>query len=82
MNRQPIQFDRGDTSVTHTIYIRQDDICEEDPLERFFSNIVLENGQRVRVTREQAIVYIDDSQEPECGKTKRMIHMHVFKNCS
>ena len=63
-----IEFNTGDTSQTHIIFINPDDICEDGSLEKFYSNIVLEIGQQVRVSPPRAIVYIDDSQEPECGK--------------
>ena len=65
---QLIQFNTGDTNHTHTI-IRQDDICETDPDEFFFSNIILVSGtQPIDVIHPQATVIIDDSLEPECGK--------------
>ena len=66
---QLIQFNTGDTNQTHTIIIRQDDICETDPDEFFFSNIALVSGtQPIDVIHPQATVFIDDSLEPECGK--------------
>ena len=68
VRREIIEFNTGDTSQTHIIFINPDDICEDGSLEKFYSNIVLEIGQQVRVSPPRAIVYIDDSQEPECGK--------------
>ena len=66
---QLIQFNTGDTKRMHTILIEQDDICETDPDEFFFSNIILVSGtQPIDVIRPQATVFIDDSLEPECGK--------------
>ena len=66
---QLIQFNTGDTKQMHTIIIRQDDICEMDPDEFFFSNITLVGGvPPIEVIRLQATVIIDDSLEPECGK--------------
>ena len=66
---QIIQFNTGDTNQTHTIIIRQDDICEDDPNEFFFSNIQLDSGLPIiNVIRPQATVIIDDSGEIECGK--------------
>ena len=66
---QLIQFNTGDTKQMHTILIGQDDICETDPDEFFFSNIILVSGtQQIDVIRPQATVIIDDSLEPECGK--------------
>ena len=65
-----IEFNIGDTRQTHTITINQDEICEDERLESLFSIITLEDvsGGSVRVIQPQAIVYIDDSDEPECGK--------------
>ena len=66
---QIIQFNTGDTNQTHTITIAQDDLCENDPNEFFFSNIMLDSGiPIITVTRPQATVVIDDSLELECGK--------------
>ena len=66
---QIIQFNTGDTNQTHTITIAQDDLCETDPDEFFFSNIMLVGGiQPIDVIRPQAVVVIDDSLEPECSK--------------
>ena len=63
-----MQFNTGDTNQTHTIIIRQDDICDR-PYEYFFSDITLVSGtQPIDVITPQAIVFIDDSLEPECGK--------------
>ena len=65
---QLIQFNTGDTNQMHTILIEQDDICER-PSEFFFSNITLVSGtQPIEVIYPQAIVFVDDSLEPECGK--------------
>ena len=66
---QLMQFNTTDTNRTHTFIIRQDDICETDPDEFFFSNITLVSGTPpIDVIHPQAIVFIDDSLEPECGK--------------
>ena len=68
---QIIQFNTGDTNQTHTITIAQDDICENDPFENFFSNIALDGGiAPINVIQTQATVIIDDSMEPECGMGK------------
>ena len=66
---QIIQFNRGDVSQTHTITINDDDLCEKDQNENFFSNIVLVSGiPDIDVTVSQATVTIDDTAESECGK--------------
>ena len=82
---QLIQFNTGDTNQTHTIIIRQDDLCENDPNEFFFSNITLVNGvQPIDVIRPLATVFIDDSLEPECGKDHSLItkNRHKLLSCS
>ena len=72
---QLIQFNTGDTNQTHTITIAQDDLCEIDPNEFFFSNITLVSGiQPIDVIRPQATVIIDDIMEPECGKLFTQTH--------
>ena len=76
---QLIQFNTGDTKQMHTIIIRQDNICETDPDEFFFSNIILVSGtQPIDVIRPQATVFIDDSLEPECGKLWTQILLLQF----
>ena len=65
-----IQFNAGDVTQTHTITINDDNECEENPNENFFSNIALNSGiPEITVTVPQATVTIDDSGEVECGKS-------------
>ena len=74
MNGEIIQFNTGDTVKTHTIFIEQDQICETDPIEVFFSNIVLDDGvQPIEVIRSQATIFINDTLEPECGKDRKLL---------
>ena len=64
-----VQFNAGDITRTHTIIINDDDECEKDPNENFFPNIVLHCGVPViTVTVPRAMVKINDTAEPECGK--------------
>ena len=71
MSGQIIEFNRGDVTQTHTITINDDDECEKDPNENFFSNITLGSGiLDIDVTVPRATVTINDTPEPECGKTK------------
>ena len=64
-----IQFNAGDVTQTHTITISDDDECEKDPNENFFSNITLDSGiPDIAVTVPQATVTINDTAEQECGK--------------
>ena len=66
---EPLVFNMGDVRVTHTIVINQDDECEDDPYEDFFSNLALVSGvQPITVIRPRAQVIINDSLEPECSK--------------
>ena len=64
-----LTFNQGDVRVNHTIFINQDDICENDPYEDFFSNLALDSGiQPITVIRQRAQIIIDDTLEPECSK--------------
>ena len=66
---QIIQFNTGDTTQSHIILINDDDECEKDPNENFFSIIALNSGiPDITVTVPRAIVTINDTAEPECGK--------------
>ena len=70
MSGQIIQFNTGDINQIHRINITQDEDCEDDPIELFFSNIVLDSGvQPIEVIRPEAIILINDTAEPECGKS-------------
>ena len=67
---QLLVFNLGDERVTHTITINQDNECEDDSSEDFFSNLALVSGvQPIAVTRSRAQVIIDDTLEPECSKS-------------
>ena len=64
-----LQFNQGDMRVCHTITINQDEICENNPNEDFFSNLALASGmQPITVIRERARIIIYDSMELECSK--------------
>ena len=70
MDGEIIQFNAGDVTQTHTITINNDNECEDDPNENFFSNIALNSGiPDITVTVPQATITIDDSGELECGKS-------------
>ena len=69
VNGDIVQFAMGDTFQTHTIIINDDNVCENEPNEFFFSNISLGTGvQPIFVIQPQATVIIDDAAEPECRK--------------
>ena len=66
-----IQFNAGDIIQMHTILINDDDNCEKNSNENFFSNITLNSGiPDILVTVPRATVTIDETAEPECGKLK------------
>ena len=79
VNGEIIQFNTGDTTKTHTIFIEQDQICETDPIEFFFSNIVLDSGIKpIQVIHPQATITILDTLEPECGKDRQLFIVTIF----
>ena len=62
-------FTMGAERVTHTITILQDDDCENNPNEFFFTNLAFVSGvQPINVIRPRAQVIINDDLEPECSK--------------
>ena len=64
-----VQFNTGDVTKNHTIIINDDNECEKDPNENFFSNISLDSGiPDITVTVPRAMVTITDTAQPECGK--------------
>ena len=68
MNEQLV-FGLGETRVCHTITITNDNICESDPNEFFFSDLSYVSGiQPIAIDPSRAQVIIDDTNEPECGK--------------
>ena len=64
-----LTFPVGSTRACHVVEITNDDICENDPNELFFPNLVLGGGEGpIIVEPPQTQVIIDDTNEPECGK--------------
>ena len=62
-----MKFEEGDLIKTHDIIIKDDYMCERD-VETFFSNIAVDSdNQFINVTVPQTAVFIDDSNEGECG---------------
>ena len=94
VTNQIITFAEGQMRATHTIIINQDDDCEYDPNENFFSNISLNSDkQPISVIRPCAEVIIDDTNEPECRKCQThtimsytcyscIVHAHITKYSS
>ena len=71
---QIIEFNRGDVTQTNTININDDDVCENEPNENFFSNIALASGiSDIDVIRPRATVTIDDNNEIECGESFKVV---------
>ena len=69
VNCERVEFAIGDTFHTRTIIINDDDMCEHDPNEFFFSYIALDTDvQPISVFPPLATVTIDDIVEPECRK--------------
>ena len=62
---ETIQFNVGDTMMTHTITINQDMSCESTNV-FFYSTISLSSG--ISMIQPRVRVIIDDSGETECGK--------------
>ena len=64
---EELVFNRGDTQVCHTIDILQDNICESDPNEQFFSDLAYVSGVLpITISPPTARVVIDDRLEEEC----------------
>ena len=69
INRHDLVFNQGDSRVCHTVQITQDNICEIEPFEAFFSNLKYKSGTMpIIISRSQTRVLIDDTNELECGE--------------
>ena len=72
---EELAFNRGGTQVCHTIDIMDDIICESDPNEHFFSDLVFVSGEQpINIAPMMAQVIIDDTTEPECKYVQRLLH--------
>ena len=66
---EPLVFTQGQRSACHRVMITQDDICEINQIEDFFSNIAYVSGIIPSVINlPRTHVIINDTNEPECGK--------------
>ena len=64
-----LDFAVGQTAACHDVNIIDDNICENDPNESFFFNLILGGGEQpIDVEPEQIQVIIDDTDEPECSE--------------
>ena len=59
-------FNTGDRRRCHTVNIVNDDDCEK-PAEDFFSDLSSADGQ-LTINPNRTTVFIDDDNEPDCGK--------------
>ena len=66
---EPLVFAQGQIRTCHRVMIIQDDICEIDRIEDFFSNLTYVSGiMPIIINPPRTCVIIDDINEPECGK--------------
>ena len=64
-----LDFAVGDVRVCHLVSIVDDDICEIDPNENFFSNLVFGGGDHpIHADPPRTEVIIDNTNHPECGE--------------
>ena len=62
-------FAQGQSRECHTVLITQDDICEIDRIEDFFSDLAYVSGiMPINIDPPRTRVIVDDTNEPECGK--------------
>ena len=65
---EQLVFSNGFARRCHTINVVNDNVCEQ-PAEHFFSNLMFVSGQQlVTINPAQTTIFIDDDNEPECGK--------------
>ena len=68
--------------VCHSINIINDDVCESDPNEHFFSDLALRSGMPpINILPMTARVIIDDTAEPECKYTMTAVHIKCNNYC-
>ena len=66
---EPLAFAKGQSRECHTMLITQDDICDNDRIEDFFSDLAYVSGiMPINIDPPRTRVIIDDTNEPECGK--------------
>ena len=79
-----LTFSHGDMEICHTVDILQDDECEPMP-ENFFSDLEYVSGiQTIDIMPDTTEVFIDDSNEPECGECRincrsKVNHMYTYQ---
>ena len=79
---EDLTFMRGDEVVCHRVPIVDDNICEVDPAENFFSSLSFVSGiLPIDIDPEMAEVIINDVNETECGKLFKHQLMKFFHSC-
>ena len=69
VKNEVLDFAVGQTTACHNVNITDDDICENDSNEYFFFNLILGSGEQpIEVDLEQIRIFINDTNEPECGE--------------
>jgi hypothetical protein len=64
----PLVFGVGDLRVCHDVVINDDNECEIDPIEDFFSTLEYVSGDMpIFIAPETTRVIINDTAEPECA---------------
>lgn len=67
--REDLIFNLSDTRACYRVEINQDNNCEIEPFEDFFSTLRYESGvMPIIIDGTVTRVLIDDTSEPECGK--------------
>ena len=78
-------FNTGDDRQCHTINNVDDNDCEQPP-ETFFTDLCYVSGQQVvTINPVRTTVYIDNDNEPECGKITdcgyQVFTLHLWPIC-
>ena len=64
-----LDFTTGDERACHRVGIIDDDICEDDPNEYFFSSLEFAGGEQpITVDPSLTEIIIDDTNQLECGE--------------
>ena len=64
-----LDFASGDERACHNVSIIDNDICEDNPNENFFSSLEFGGGEQpITIDPAQTEVIIDDTNQPECGE--------------
>ena len=79
-NDVPLVFAQGERTVCHRVNITDDSECEVGSTEAFSSTLRLVNGvPPIAIDPLQAVVVINDTNEPECGAYVRILTTYMRK---